>query len=152
MPFWLDKIGGLMMGPVKLYGDTEITWYEHQQLFDFAPEHRHAALPILQKQEEYDEAAEAHTMSVVEEVSASADADAAREAYEAFKVAHAAAAQLDPNAPDAPKVELDAAKALADEAEAKYQAAAEKQKAAKARLDELSAIMEKMPPRVVATA
>lgn len=147
MAFWLDKIGHLIFGSVKVPGDTDITRDEYQQLDDFAPEHRHAALPILRVLPKYEAACEAHMMAVVEEVSASDEADKAREAYEAFKVAHAAAAQLDPDAPEAPKVELDAAKALAAETAAKYQAAAEAQVAARARLDELKAIVEQMPPK-----
>jgi hypothetical protein len=152
MAFWLDKVGGLMMGSVKLYGDTELTRDEYQQLFDFAPEHRAQALPSLRVVPEYEAAREAHMLAVVEEVSASDEADKARAAYEAFQVAHNAAAQLDPNAPEAPKVELDAAKALADEAEAKYQAAAEAQKVAYANLQELAAVVEKMPLKRVLAA
>jgi len=147
MAFWLDKLGHLIFGSVKTPGDVDIERADYNALFDFAPEHRHVALPILRKMPEYDEAADAHTMAVVEEVSASDEADKARAAYEAFKVAHAAAAQIDPNAPEAPKVELDAAKHLAVEAEAKYKAASEAQVAARARLDELKAIVEQMPPR-----
>jgi hypothetical protein len=141
----LNQVGGLMIG-IKLWGDTELTKAEYAALFDFAPEHRAQALPVLRKMPEYEAAREAHMLAVVEEVSASDEADKARAEYEAFKVAHNAAAQLDPNAPEAPKVELAAAKALANEAEAKYQAAAEAQKAAKAKLDELAAVVEQMPP------
>jgi hypothetical protein len=144
--YWLTRVGGLAYGD-KVWGDTELTKFEYDALFDFAPEHRHVALPILRREPEYEAAAEAQMHAVVAEVSASDEADKARAAYEAFKVAHAAAAQLDPNAPDAPKIELDAAKALADETAAKYQAAAAAQLEAAAKLEEMRALMVQMPPR-----
>jgi hypothetical protein len=147
MACWLDKVGGLMMGSTKVYGDTEITRAEYAALFEFEPHDRHAALPILRRQPEYEAAAEAHATAVVDEIAASDEVDKARAAYETFKAAHAAAAQLDPNAPEAPKVELEAAADLANETENKYRVAAEKAQAAQAKLDELTAVVAMLPPR-----
>jgi hypothetical protein len=151
---WLDKVGGLMMGPVKFAGDTEITRPEFDALFEFEPVDRHAALPVLRRQAEYDAASVALTNAVVDEVAIN---DELGKAVEELRVAQAeaeAAPAVPQDAEQQQIVEWAQKQAVlavlvagVQELTAKATAASEAARKAQAALEEIEAVMATMPPR-----
>lgn len=141
MAFWLNKVGGLMMG-IKLFGDTELSREEYHELFDYAPEHRAQVLPILRRKAEFVQLQDDYAQATAAEIDARGLAEAAAEA---LKLAEEAAA-VD-NA-ETPKNALEATRTVAAETAEKAAKATEAVEALEPKVAEMEAILASLPPTV----
>lgn len=143
MAFWLDKIGGLMAG-IKLFGDTELTRDEYTELFDYAPEHRARALPIIRRKAEFAQLQDDYHEAVTAEIDARGVAEAAAEALKLAEEAYNAAAAIDP---ETPKDALEATRTVAAETAEKAVKATEAVEALEPKTAEMETVLASLPPK-----
>lgn len=144
MAFWLDKIGGLMAGPVKLHGDTELTRDEYTELFEYAPEHRARALPIIRRKTEFAQLQDDYHAAVTAEIDARGVDEAAAEALRLAEEAYNAAAAIDP---ETPKDALEATRTVAAETAEKAAKANEAVEALEPKTAEMETVLASLPPK-----